>query len=67
VAATLPEARGRSVGPALTEHALEWAREAGYATVHTDWRVANLESSRYWPRRGFRETFFRIARRVNIG
>ena len=67
VAATLPEARGRGVGVALTEHALAWAGEAGYATVHTDWRVANLESSRFWPARGFRETFYRLARRVNIG
>ena len=67
VAATLPEARGLGAGVALTEHALAWAREAGYATVHTDWRVANLESSRFWPRRGFRETFYRLARRVEIG
>jgi ribosomal protein S18 acetylase RimI-like enzyme len=56
VAATLPEARGRGAGVALTEHALEWARKAGYATVQTDWRVANLESSRFWPARAFRET-----------
>jgi GNAT superfamily N-acetyltransferase len=67
VAATVPEARGRGAGVALTEHALEWARKAGYATVHTDWRVANLESSRFWPARGFRETFYRLSRRVEIG
>lgn len=67
VAATLPEARGRGVGVALTEHALRWASEHGYTAVHTDWRVANLESSRFWPRRGFRETFYRLARRVEIG
>jgi ribosomal protein S18 acetylase RimI-like enzyme len=67
VAATLPEARGRGVGVALTEHALAWAREAGYETVHTDWRVPNLQSSRFWPRRGFRETFYRLARQVEIG
>jgi GNAT superfamily N-acetyltransferase len=67
IAATLPEARGSGAGVALTEHALGWAREAGYETVQTDWRIANLESSRFWPRRGFRETFWRLARRVNIG
>jgi ribosomal protein S18 acetylase RimI-like enzyme len=67
VGATLPEVRGLGIGKALTEHALAWAGEAGYATVHTDWRVANLESSRFWPRRGFRETFYRLARRVEIG
>jgi len=59
--------RGRGAGVALTEHALEWAREAGYTAVQTDWRVANLESSRFWPRRGFRDTFYRLARRVEIG
>jgi ribosomal protein S18 acetylase RimI-like enzyme len=67
IAATLPEARGSGAGVALTERALGWAREAGYETVQTDWRVANLESSRFWPRRGFRETFWRLSRRVNIG
>ncbi len=67
VAATRPEARGRGAGIALTEHALRWAANAGYTAMHTDWRVANLESSRFWPRRGFRETFYRLARRVNIG
>lgn len=67
VAATLPEARGTGAGVALTERALAWAKEAGYETVQTDWRVANLESSRFWPRRGFQETFYRLARRVNIG
>lgn len=67
VAATLPEARGRGIGVALTDRALEWASEAGHSAVHTDWRVANLESSRFWPARGFRETFWRLARRVEIG
>jgi ribosomal protein S18 acetylase RimI-like enzyme len=67
IAATLPDARGSGAGVALTEHALAWAREAGYQAVQTDWRVANLEASRFWPRRGFRETFYRFARRVNIG
>ena len=67
VAATLPGARGRGVGVAVTEHALAWAREAGYETVHTDWRVPNLQASRFWPRRGFRETFYRLARQVEIG
>jgi GNAT superfamily N-acetyltransferase len=67
VAATLPEARGLGAGVALTETALAWAQGAGYHAVHTDWRMANLQSSRFWPRRGFRETFYRLARRVEIG
>lgn len=67
VAATLPEVRGLGAGVALTNRSLAWAREAGYDTVHTDWRVANLQSSRFWPRRGFRATFYRLARQVEIG
>lgn len=64
---TVPEARGRGVGRALTAHALAWAAAAGYGTVATDWRATNLLSSRYWPARGFRPTFHRLQRVVGIG
>lgn len=63
-AATLPEYRGRGVGVALTEAIFEWARKAGYATIVVDWRVTNLLSSRFWPRRGFRQTFVRLYRSI---
>ena len=62
VAATLPEARGLGVGKALTEHALEWAREQGHERAKADWRVANLLASRFWPNRGFRPTAYRMVR-----
>jgi ribosomal protein S18 acetylase RimI-like enzyme len=67
VAATLPDARGLGAGRALTEHALVWAREAGHEAIVTDWRMANLLASRFWPRRGFRETFYRLSRPIAIG
>ena len=63
-AATLPEVRGSGAGVALTEAAFAWARERGYETMTTDWRVTNLLSSRFWPRRGFRETFLRLYRHI---
>lgn len=63
-AATLPEARGTGVGVALTEAVFAWARERGYPTIVTDWRVTNLLSSRFWPRRGFRTTFLRLYRSI---
>jgi GNAT superfamily N-acetyltransferase len=63
-AATAPEARGRGVGTALTHHALTWAHEQGFRTMTTDWRSANLLSSRHWPARGFRPTFYRLYRHV---
>jgi GNAT superfamily N-acetyltransferase len=63
-AAVRPEARGRGIGRALGEQVLQWAREAGYQTVVTDWRATNLLSSRTWPRLGFRPTFLRLFRQI---
>lgn len=63
-AAIAPEVRGTGVGLALTEASFAWARSRGYETMVTDWRVTNLLSSRFWPRRGFRPTFFRLYRSI---
>jgi ribosomal protein S18 acetylase RimI-like enzyme len=63
-AATLPEARGSGIGVALTQAGLVWAAEEGYPTMLTDWRVTNLLSSRFWPRRGFRTSFLRLYRSI---
>jgi predicted N-acetyltransferase YhbS len=63
-ASTEPDARGSGVGRALTAHVIAWAHEAGYPTMTTDWRVTNLLASRFWPRRGFRETFLRLYRSI---
>lgn len=62
--ATFPDARGGGVGRALTAHVLAWAHEHGYPMMVTDWRMTNLLASRFWPRRGFRETFLRLYRSV---
>jgi GNAT superfamily N-acetyltransferase len=61
-AATRPEARGTGAGLALMAASCAWAREHGYETMVTDWRVTNLLSSRFWTRRGFRPTFLRLHR-----
>ena len=63
-AVTRPEVRGSGAGVALTEGSFAWAREHGYEVMVTDWRVTNLLSSRFWPRRGFRETFLRLYRSI---
>ena len=63
-AATYPEVRGTGAGLALTEASFAWARERGYETMVTDWRVTNLLSSRFWPARGFRESFLRLYRHI---
>jgi GNAT superfamily N-acetyltransferase len=63
-AATDPAARGSGAMLALTAHALTWAHEHGFPTMITDWRMTNLEASRFWPRRGFREVFLRLYRSI---
>jgi GNAT superfamily N-acetyltransferase len=61
-AVTDPAIRGSGVGVALTDASFAWARREGYDVMTTDWRVTNLLSSRFWPRRGFRTTFLRLHR-----
>jgi GNAT superfamily N-acetyltransferase len=61
-ASTFPDERGSGVGRALTAHVIAWAHENGYPTMVTDWRMTNMLASRFWPKRGFRETFLRLYR-----
>jgi GNAT superfamily N-acetyltransferase len=63
-AATLPGHRGAGVGTALTDACLACAAARGYTSMLTDWRATNLLSSRFWPRRGFSETFLRLYRSI---
>jgi ribosomal protein S18 acetylase RimI-like enzyme len=63
-AATRPEVRGSGAGVTLTQAAFAWARERGYRVMVVDWRVTNLLASRFWPARGFRETFLRLYRHI---
>jgi len=56
--------RGTGAGIALTEHAIGWAYDHGYRSLTTDWRMTNLVASRFWPRRGFRETYLRLYRAI---
>lgn len=66
IAATVPEARGLGVGTALTDLGLAWAYEEGFRTCATDWRAANLLSARFWTRRGFRPTAYRLFRSITL-
>lgn len=63
-AAVLPEARSLGAGRALGEATLAWSRDAGYASIATDWRSANLEADRAWRNLGFRPTFSRLHRLI---
>jgi GNAT superfamily N-acetyltransferase len=63
-ASVAPDARGSGVGVALVAYALQWARDEGFASMTVDWREVNLLASRFWPRRGFRPTFYRLYRHI---
>ena len=65
VAGTRPEGRGRGVNTALTTHGLAQARAASFRVCEADWRSTNLLASRFWPRRGFVPSVYRLARRVD--
>jgi ribosomal protein S18 acetylase RimI-like enzyme len=65
VASTIPDARGRGIGLALTHHGLAQAQIAGYRYCLTNWRSTNLLSSRFWPRRGFQPVAYRLVQRID--
>lgn len=65
IAATRPEYRGLGVQYALTGRGLAHAKAKGYHYCMTDWRVTNLQSSRYWPRQGFEPVVYRVSRLID--
>jgi RimJ/RimL family protein N-acetyltransferase len=65
VAATKPRARGRGINTVLTWRGLEQVRQEGYEICYTNWISPNLLASRFWPRFGFKDAAYRLAKKVN--
>jgi GNAT superfamily N-acetyltransferase len=65
VAATKPEARGRGISTVLSWHGLERARQEGFEVCYTNWISPNLLASRFWPRFGFQDVAYRLAKKIN--
>jgi GNAT superfamily N-acetyltransferase len=65
VAATQPQARGRGVSTMLTWRGLDQARQDGYEICYTNWISSNLLASRHWPRYGFQDVAYRLAKKVD--
>lgn len=65
VAATAPQARGRGINTALSWHGLEQARKDGFEVCYTNWISPNLLASRFWPRFGFKDVAYRVAKKVS--
>ena len=62
-----PDVRGRGVGTALVDAALEWCREHDFEWVGVSFNTANLLSRRFWTRAGFRPGGWKLARRLPPG
>jgi ribosomal protein S18 acetylase RimI-like enzyme len=65
VAATKAQARGRGLNTYLTWHGLDEMRKQGYETCYTNWISPNLLASRFWPRFGFQDVAYRLAKKVS--
>jgi len=65
VGATKPQARGRGISTAITWHGLDQARKDGYEICYTNWISPNLLASRFWPRFGFKDVAYRVAKKVS--
>jgi len=65
VAATKPQARGRGISTAISWHGLEQARKNGFEVCLTNWISPNLLASRFWPRFGFMDAVYRVAKKVS--
>jgi GNAT superfamily N-acetyltransferase len=65
VAATKPQARGRGISTVLSWHGLKQAQQEGYEICYTNWISPNLLASRFWPRFGFKDAAYRLAKKVN--
>jgi ribosomal protein S18 acetylase RimI-like enzyme len=65
VAATKAQARGRGINTALAWHGLKDVCEKGYEICYTNWISPNLLASRFWPRFGFKDVAYRVAKKVS--
>lgn len=65
VAATKPQARGRGINTVLSWRGLEQARQDGYEICYTNWISPNLLASRFWPRFGFQDVAYRVAKKIS--
>jgi GNAT superfamily N-acetyltransferase len=65
VAATRPQARGRGINTFLTWLGLRQAQKDGYEICYSNWISPNLLASRFWPRFGFQDAAYRLAKKVN--
>ena len=62
---TQEHVRGRGIGTALLNRALEWARDGGYTHCSVDFETPNIPGSRFWLGLGFQPVCYSLTRRVD--
>ncbi|MDX8362970.1 GNAT family N-acetyltransferase [Cytobacillus sp. IB215316] len=65
IAGTKKEVRGLGIGKVLTQRGLSDAKRNGYQFCLSDWRMTNIQSSRFWPSRGFYPIVYRLTRKID--
>lgn len=65
IAGTIEESRGTGVGDILTKLMINRGIEHGFENAITDWRIANLRSSNFWPKEGFQPFAYRMFRAID--
>ena len=65
VGGTAKESQGMGIGSILTKEMFNRASELGFENAITDWRIANLSSSNFWPKQGFKPIAYRMFRQID--
>ena len=65
VCGTIEEVRRSGVGGILRKSMFNIAIEHGFENAVTDWRIANLSASDFWPKAGFQPVAYRMFRLID--
>ena len=65
IGGTIEESRGTGVGDMLTKLIFNKAIKLGFENAIVDWRIANLSSSNFWPKKGFQPVAYRMFRAID--
>jgi ribosomal protein S18 acetylase RimI-like enzyme len=65
ISGVLPSKMGEGIGTKLMNEGYKIMKNKGYQYMVTDWRVANLASSTFWPKCGFQPVIYRMVRNID--
>lgn len=65
IAGIYPSQMRSGIGKKLMNEGIRIVKEKGYNNIIIDWRIANLASSTFWPKCGFRPIAYRMGRCID--